>query len=229
MNIDNEENYHTTKISKYMLSNSRFQDEDSDYQIFSTTTPYKITTHSISLTNSFKSSYSTKKSSQNYLSKIKNASNAKNDEYLISFHDKGENLEISRNKNILGNLNLNEINSKIFTTAQPVFNNFATSIQNMKNNHINKVKCQMKTSFNEQIDGIEHDLIDLPCSNIFSLSYVGNISYVCKSDGKFHIFKTDCINTEQNSLLENLKVEVKLLIIIKSFFKLNYIIYKNFS
>ena len=75
MNIDNEENYHTTKISKYMLSNSRFQDEDSDYQIFSTTTPYKITTHSISLTNSFKSSYSTKKSSQNYLSKIKNASN----------------------------------------------------------------------------------------------------------------------------------------------------------
>jgi hypothetical protein len=65
------------------------------------------------------------------------------------------------------------------------------------------------TNSDNQVEGKENDIISLSCSKIHSLNYIGNITYICKSDGNFHVLNTNCRNSK-TSLLQQLTFEVRL-------------------
>jgi hypothetical protein len=214
----NENLINLTDKAKYLtstISTFKFQNENSDNQIFSNANTSRIATSTLNLTKKIIISYkNTSYLTKNHNQKIKNVSQLfKNNQDLIDFQktneDKAEHLNISENKYILNDLFMSIKKSTTFSTVQPTSTNFITEIQIISKNKLSKkVRCQMKTSLNDQIEGIENDLINLPCSNIYSLNYMGNITYKCKEDGKFHVFNSSCRNSEV-SLLDQLKFEVK--------------------
>ncbi len=59
-----------------------------------------------------------------------------------------------------------------------------------------QMKCAMSLSPNEEYNALENELVYLTCESMYGQDYIGSITYKCKSDGKFYIENSDCLNSK---------------------------------